>query len=228
LVAVTLQASLDDLGLDYVDLYLIHWPQAYVEEREMFPKDDNGKFIYSDVHFLEAWKAMEDLVDAGKIKSIGLSNFNSEQIQEVIDNSRIKPVNHQIELNPYLSQDKMFEFCKKKNITVTAYSPLGSADRPWAKPEDPTLLEDSKVTVIADRLKKTPAQVVLHWGVQRGVAVIPKSVNEGRIKSNFELFDFSLTDDDMAALNSFAGDHYRACGLEWVKDHPLYPFNIPF
>ena len=93
----------------------------------------------------------------------------------------------QIELNPYLSQDKMLEFCKKKNITVTAYSPLGSADRPWAKPEDPSLLEDPKVTAIAERLKRTPAQVVLHWAVQRGVAVIPKSVNEGRIKSNIHV-----------------------------------------
>ncbi|XP_067931245.1 aldo-keto reductase family 1 member B1-like [Watersipora subatra] len=228
LVSKALAISLERLGLEYLDLYLIHWPMAYKEDAGDFPKTEEGKFIFSDVHFMDTWKEMENLVDAGKIKSIGLSNFNSLQIQEVIDNGRIKPANLQIEVNPYLSQDKLVAFCAEKGIVVTGYSPLGSPARPWAKPEDPTLLEDPKVVAIAERLKRTPAQVVLRWAVQRGISTIPKSVTEARIKANLEVFDFSLSDDDMIVLHSFDDETHRVCALSWVSDHPLFPFRAEF
>lgn len=227
LVKKGIQASLERLKLDYLDLFLIHWPMAYVEEREVFPKDENGKFIFSEVDFLDAWKGMEGCVDDGLTKSIGLSNFNSKQIQRVIDNAKIKPAMLQIECNPYFQQDRLLKFCHERGIHVTAYSPLGSPDRPWAKPEDPNLLEDPHVVQVAKRLGKSPAQVLLRWNIQRDVIVIPKSVTPSRIQENFQLFDFELSADDMKTMSEFE-HNFRACKLEWVSDHKYYPFKEEF
>ncbi|CAH1783617.1 unnamed protein product [Owenia fusiformis] len=224
LVMPILKKQLESLRLDYVDLYLIHWPMAYIEERESFPKDENGKFIYSDVHFLETWKAMEECVDSGLCRAIGLSNFNHNQIQDVYDNARIKPANLQIEVHPYLSQERMLAFCRERNITVTAYSPLGSGDRPWVKAEDPNLFEDAQLKDISAKYGKSVAQVILKWNIQRGVGVIPKSVTPSRIKENLEVFDFKISDADMATISSFNKD-FRGCLIDWVKDHPLWPFK---
>lgn len=138
-----------------MDLYLIHWPFAYKEGGELFPRDEDEKIVFSPVDFIDTWKAMEELVDAGLAKSIGLSNFNRNQTARVLEAARIKPVTNQIECHPYLTQQKLSTYLKSVGITVTAYSPLGSPNRPWVTKDDPVLLEDPKVwerTIVARRL----------------------------------------------------------------------------
>jgi len=226
LVAPAIKQTLSDLGLDYLDLYLIHWPMAYKEGDSLFP-EENGKVLFSDADYLDTWKEMEKLVDQGLTKSIGLSNFNSEQLEQVLAIARIKPVTNQVECHPYLNQKKLMEFCTSKGVTITAYSPLGSPDRPWAKPDDPQLLDDPKVKAVAKKYNKTPAQILLRYQVQRGNITIPKSVTKSRIIENAQIFDFELSAEDVATIDSFDCNG-RVCHLDWVQDHKDYPFNIEF
>ncbi|XP_037935693.1 aldo-keto reductase family 1 member B1-like [Teleopsis dalmanni] len=203
LVRPACEKTLKNLGLQYLDLYLIHWPMAYQEDGELFPSDADGKTLYSEVDYVDTWKEMEKLVEAGLCKSIGISNFNKSQIERVLQAAKIPPVTNQIECHPYLNQKKLMEFCKSKNIVITAYSPLGSPNRPWAKPGDPVLLDDPKIIAIATKYGKTPAQILIRWQVERGNIPIPKSVTKSRIASNFDVFSFELTKDDIETIDSF-------------------------
>lgn len=216
--------SLKNLGLEYLDLYLIHWPFGYKEGDVFFPKDEENKFIISDIDYLETWEGMEDCVKLGLVRSIGFCNFNIEQIQRVMKNCSIKPVMLQVECHPYLNQKELIDFCHQHNIQVIAYSPLGSKDRPWAKPDDPSLLENPKLQEIAKKNGKTTAQVLLRFQIQRGVIVIPKSVTKERIVENIQLFDFKLSKEDMEEIENL-NRGYRFCHLNWVKHHPHYPFK---
>ncbi|KAJ8983037.1 hypothetical protein NQ317_014335, partial [Molorchus minor] len=203
LVEPAIKTTLKHLGLEYLDLYLIHWPFALKEDGELFPVDETGKTTYSDVDYLDTWKAMEELQKKGLARSIGVSNFNKRQLERLLANCTIPPATNQIEVHPYLNQHKLIDYCKSKNIVVTAYSPLGSPDRPWAKPDDPQLLEDPKIKAIAEKYQKTPAQVVLKYQVQRGCITIPKSVTKSRIQQNFDIWDFELSQEDIKQLDSF-------------------------
>ncbi|XP_014665298.1 PREDICTED: aldose reductase-like [Priapulus caudatus] len=222
-----IDVSLKKLQLDYLDMYMIHWPMSYVEGREIFPKDENGKFIFADVDYLESWKVMEKLVQQGKVHSLGLSNFNSEQIQRIIDNSTIKPVNVQVECNPYLDQSQLMNFCKERGIILTAYSPLANPTVPWKTSDDPKLLSDEKIKIIAAKHGKTVPQVCIRWQLQRGNMVIPKSVKRQRLEENFNVFDFELTEEDMKTIDA-QNMNYRALHLNWVSEHKYWPFRIPF
>ncbi|XP_022908299.2 aldo-keto reductase 1B-like [Onthophagus taurus] len=224
LVEKAMKETLNNLGLDYIDLYLIHWPLGYKEDGELFPTDEQGKIQFSNVDYVDTWKAMEKLVEKEYTRSIGLSNFNKRQIERVLDSSTIKPVNLQIECHPYLNQKKLIEFCKSNGITVTAYSPLGSPDRPWAKPDDPQLLEDEKLNFLSEKYKKTTAQILLKYQVQRGVITIPKSVNKGRIAENFNIFDFELDPKDLEYINGFDCGG-RFCPMTAGVGHPHHPFE---
>lgn len=235
-VRPALMDTLADLGLDYLDLYLIHWPIALKDGDERFPKDDGGKLIYAYHDPCDTWQAMEALVNNGLVRAIGLSNFNSKQVDDIISKAQIKPAVLQVECHPYLNQAQLIRHCKERDIVVTAYSPLGSPDRPWAKPGEPTLMDDPKMLEIANKYGKSPAQVCIRFQVQRGVSVIPKSVTPARIESNFEVFDFELSDDDMKVIESF-NKPWRACipmieenGKKVPRDghHPHFPFHIPY
>ncbi|CAG2106301.1 unnamed protein product [Medioppia subpectinata] len=203
------------------------------EGEEKFPKNAAGEVLVSDVDFVETYLGLEDLLKTSKVKSIGVSNFNSQQIDRILKEATVKPVVNQVECHPYLNQTKLIEFCRQKDIVVTAYSPLGSPDRPWAKPEDPSLLEEPKIKEIAKKYNKSSAQILIRFQVERGVAVIPKSVTKDRIASNINVFDFQLTPEDLATISDFDRGHEgRIIHLGWngpnVVDHKHYPFKTPF
>lgn len=227
LVEGALKETLKLLKIDYLDLYLIHWPFGYAEGEGNFPTDADNKVKLSDVDFLDTWKGMEGVKAAGLTKSIGVSNFNSQQIQRILDACKVPPAMNQVECHPYLNQKKLIEFCRSKNIAVTAYSPLGSPDRPWAKAGDPSLMDDPKVKTIADKYGKTSAQVLIRFQIDRGVVVIPKSVTKDRIVANMNVFDFKLTTEEIQQLETFDRG-FRFCALEWVKHHKYYPFSVEF
>ncbi|XP_014287922.1 aldo-keto reductase family 1 member B1 [Halyomorpha halys] len=224
LVVDALKKTLQNLRTTYLDLYLIHWPMGFKEGDNLFPVDKNGKILPSDSYFTETWKGMEECVKLGLAKSIGVSNFNTKQIEDVLSVAEIKPVNNQIECHPYLNQQKLIDFCKERNISITAYSPLGSPDRPSATPNDPVLLEDATIKDLAKKYDKTPAQVLIRYQIQRGIPVIPKSVTKSRIESNFKVFDFKISDEDMAKLNSL-DRNCRMVNFDMCDQHKDYPFK---
>ena len=164
--------SLDRLQLDYVDLYLIHWP------------------ITDKYH--DTWRAMEEIYASGKAKAIGISNFHPQHIEDLMTTAKIKPMINQIELHPNLNQQELVTYCQEQGIAITAYSPLGHG----------TLLENDVLKEIAKKHHKTVAQVILRWDVQNGITSVPKSVNQERIASNLEVFDFELSAEDMIRINN--------------------------
>ncbi|KAM8892671.1 aldo-keto reductase family 1 member C1 isoform 1-T1 [Spinachia spinachia] len=222
-----LNKSLNDLQLDYLDLYLVHFPVGLKKVGDdFFPKKD-GKILTSDIDYVDVWRGMEALKASGKVKSIGVSNFNRLQLERLLALCRIPPAVNQIERHPYLVQTEMIEFCKSKNIALTAYSPFGSSQRPPEKSSedlDPEkLLGDPVVADIAKKHRHSPAQILLRYHVQQGIAVIPKSDNPQHIMQNTKIFDFSLTEEDTRVLSGLDRG-CRAFVLEGVRSHPYYPF----
>lgn len=245
-VRADLEQTLEDLGLTYVDSFVIHWPQAspstgkqastrpdgafpaHYSKNPMFPVDDDGYFCADeDSHFVETWRAMEALVDVGLCKAIGLSNFNRRQVEEVVRICRHPVSVLQCECHPYLQQRDLVEYCRAQNIAFQAYSPLGSGDTNLALEPPPSgviPLKDPLVLRLAEKYEKNAGQIVLKWHLQRGVALATKSANPARVKSNFELFDWTLEDEDCRAIDALD------CGwrhLLWreTSNHPDYPFK---
>ncbi|CAG8448187.1 2140_t:CDS:2 [Ambispora gerdemannii] len=189
-VQPALELSLKNFGLDYVDLYLMHWPLAMRKSEFLEPKKPDGTFDWVDIDDAEVWSEMEK-IDPSKAKAIGVSNFNISRLERLISKARIIPAVNQVELHPYLPQWELLEFCKKSNIHVTAYSPLGSTNCP--------LLTDPTLIAIAKANQKSVAQVLISWAVQRGTSVLPKSVVPSRINANFN--DFLLPAKDFESIN---------------------------
>ncbi len=206
-VRPALEKTLDDLRLDYVDLYLIHWPIAY-KPGVGFASQREEYYTYQDVPLSQTWEAMQDQKQSGLSKHIGVSNFNQAKLNELFAVGGQRPEMNQIELHPYLPQEKLVSFCKENGLLVTAYSPLGSPDsRAEKHAEDPKLLEDVVVRSIAEKHGATVGQVLIAWSIAREIAVIPKSVNEARIIENFAAATLILDTEDLARLQAIGTQH---------------------
>jgi len=194
-------SSLNSLQMDYVDLYLIHWPSS---------SDPNDlKKHLPDWDFIKTWQEMQKLPASGRVKNIGVSNFGIKNLEKLLNDPSCKtqPAVNQIELHPNNPSPKLLDYCKEKGIHCTAYSCLGSTNSPLAK--------DQFLQKIADAKGKTTAQVLLMWGLQRDTSVIPKSVTPSRIESNWQLDGWSLNDDEMKQLSSLP-DRFKVCGDGWL------------
>ncbi len=226
-VEPALKKTLKDLHLDYLDLYLIHWP-VVIRPDIFFPRGGEDLIPLSDVPTLETWQAMEKCVDKGLVKNIGVCNFSIKKLGELLETSSVKPAVNQIELHPYLQQNEMLNYCKKNHIVLTAYSPLGSADRPkrLKKADEPTLITNPKIAEIAEKHSITPGQVLLSWGLQRETVVIPKSVNPGRLKENLATAERNITLDkgDMATIAELDLGYRYVDGSFWTA--PGSPYTI--
>lgn len=198
--------SLKKLKLDYLDLYLVHFPVAVrhtgVGTTSSALGDDGMLDIDVSISLETTWHAMEELVEAGLARSIGISNYDIFLTRDCLAYSKIKPAVNQIETHPYFQRDSLVKFCQKHGIVVTAHTPLGggTANEEWFGSSSP--LEDPVILTLADKYKKTPAQVVLRWGLQRNTNVIPKSSKAKRLKENIEVFDFELSQEDMKLIGS--------------------------
>jgi len=177
--------SLAKLGTDYIDMYLVHWPVPFHNR------------------YVETWRAFEKLYADGRVRAIGVSNFEPDHLRTLLDSANVVPALNQIEFHPYLQQHELFALHRELGIATESWSPLGQG----------TVLGDPVIRAIADRLGRTPAQVILRWQLQLGNIVVPKSATESRIRENIALFDFELSEDDMAA---FAAIHRG----ERVGQHP--------
>ncbi|SPE60422.1 Aldehyde reductase [Verrucomicrobia bacterium] len=187
------EASLKKLQLDYIDLYLIHTPFAFQPGEEQDPRDANGNVIYdTGVKLLDTWGALEELVDEGKCKAIGLSDVGLERVKEIFEAATIKPVVVHVESHPYLPEWELLDYCRKNGIVLQAFAALGHSS-------EPNVLADPVITAIANRVGKTPAQVVLAWAIQRGTALLTTTKNPSRIKENFDVS--TIPEDAMREIN---------------------------
>ncbi|KAI8442003.1 hypothetical protein MSG28_005658 [Choristoneura fumiferana] len=212
-VVPALRESLGRLGLDYVDLYLIHFPIAL--------KADGSA---SDIDYVETWRGMEEAKKQGLAKSIGVSNFNSAQIDRLISNSQIKPAVNQIEVNPSLTQEPLVSHCQELGIAVMAYSPFGFLVTRKVNTSPPPRIDDPSLVAMGKKYGKSTGQIVLRYLIDRGLIIIPKSANEQRIAENIDLFDFSLTKEEIATIGQFNKNIRVIEPIRW-KDYPNYPFE---
>jgi alcohol dehydrogenase (NADP+) len=218
-----LKKSLSDLRIDYLDLFLIHWPIA-LKEGVIFPEKGEEMASLDEIPLSETWKAMEKAVEMGLAKHIGVSNFGKKNLGKLLSSSKIKPEMNQVECHPYFQQEDLYTYCKAHDVLFTAYAPLGSFDRPavFKAKDEPNLLHDTVIVDIAKTKDATPAQVLISWALNRGMSVIPKSVNPGRIAQNFQAQQIRLSDDEMKRISKLERGYRYVTGQFWVFDGGPY------
>lgn len=208
-VLPAMEASLKNLQLDYLDLYLIHWPVALVYGVN-YPQKADEMISLNDLPLSETWQAVIDLKEKSLARHIGVSNFSSKRISQLRDETGVLPEALQVELQPFHQQKALVDFTKQNNIAIIGFCPLGSADRPASRvsPNEPKLFENKTILNIAEEKSCSPAQVMLAWAVNRGTSVIPKSVNPNRLKENLEAADIVLSNGQMERMDAL-DKHYR-------------------
>ncbi|XP_060064848.1 aldo-keto reductase family 1 member C23-like protein [Ylistrum balloti] len=230
-VVPALDESLRRLDLEYVDLFLIHGPYA-LQTLHHFPEKSPLVSEFMPVDLRETWKGMEATVLNGKARSIGVSNFNSKQLEYICETARIQPAVNQVEVHARFPQKKLHDFCKSRNIQLEAYCPLGS---PFFKgsglvnaiQSSDNLVEHPIIAKFAEKYRRTPGQILLRNIVQRGIFVIPKSETPRRIKENIQIFSFSLSEEDMKKIDEL-DNGVRRFKLSHYDGHPNYPFHTDF
>lgn len=235
-VAHNCELSLKNLRVDVIDLYIMHFPMAWQGDKDFKAQLDQTdprdvkRHLSEDVDYVDTWKAMEELVKAGKVRAIGVSNFNKFQLERLLKNCTIKPVNNQIESHPYLNNQELIDFCQANDVSVTAYSPLGNPSKPvtrnW-KGDEITILEEDIIVALAKKYNKTPAQILIRFALDRGIHVIPKSITPSRIESNSQVFDFKLTSDEIQQIKGM-NKNFRVVELPQNLDIKYYPFKVPY
>ena len=237
-VGLAIDKTLSDLKLDYLDLYLIHFPiaQTFVPIETRYPPEwfvdptaQNPQMELSKVPLYLTWQAMEEQVHNNKAKRIGVCNYSSALLHDLMTYATVKPAMLQIESHPYLTQERLIRLAKQYDIPVTAFSPLGALSYLELEMADQTesVLEQSVVKAAAQNHGKTPAQVVLRWGVQRGTAIIPKTSKLERMTENLSLFDFELNEQEMADISALNinrrfNDPGHFCEAAFNRFHPIY------
>jgi alcohol dehydrogenase (NADP+) len=221
-VSRAIQQTLSDLRLDYLDLFLIHWPLAF-KAGVSFAEKREDYYTYNDVPLVQTWEAMQDLRIKGHAKHIGVSNFNQKKLTEIMSAKGQKPEMNQVEMHPFLPQKDLVEFCIANRILMTAYSPLGSPDsRNDKHADDPKLLTNPIINEIASKHGFSTGQVLIAWSISRNIAVIPKSTNEGRIKENFDAAAVSLDDYDLTRLANIGVSHRYVDGKFFTGTNSPY------
>ncbi len=218
-----LKQTLSDLNTTYLDLFLIHWPIA-LKKNIMFPQSGKDMIFLKEIPLTETWKGMEEAVDAGLVRHIGVSNFGINNLTKILNAARIKPEVNQVECHPYLQQEKLFDFCKTNSVFLTAYSPLGSPDRPDGikAQNEPLLLEDKIINEIANARKASAAQILIGWALQRGTSVIPKSIHDGRIAENLRADKICLSESEMQQISKLDKAYRYVSGSFWVFEGGPY------
>ncbi len=208
-VIPALKKTLLDLNLEYLDLYLIHWPVCF-EPNVIFPETKDGYVSLEELPIIETYTAMEEAVNLGLVKSLGVSNFSAKKIKDLVEKAKIKPVMNQVEMHPYLNQAKLLEICNDLNVAVTCYSPLGSSGRPdgMLADNEPSLLNNELIKKLSLKYEKSKAQILLSWALSRGTIVIPKTVTPSRAIENFQSQDLELEAGDIKLIDQL-DCHFR-------------------
>jgi len=220
-----LERTLKNMRLDYLDMYLIASPCGIEEGGDLAPMDDKGKLKPSAVDYLETWAALESFVNEGLVRAIGLSNFSLRQLKRVLENCRIKPAVLQIECNAFWVDKALIAFARKEDIHVTAFSPFGAPERPWATKETPNLLENETVLQIAKEASRTGPQVLIRYCMQMGLSVVVRGTSPTDMEQNYNSIDFMLTDEQLERLDKLNKRDGRAIYFPELMHHPDYPFH---